>query len=117
MIALEYVQKLAIISFTKHDAKILTKRLKVRTYGSNALLQSYDIQPAPLNKPCISLRVFLFLSYWVSLGEYIQVLMVYPTILQVRFSSYGRGWLTTGGLGNSIFISHLYAFIRGCHLC
>ena len=80
-------------------------------------LQNYAIQPAPLNKPCISLRVFLFLSCRVSLAEYIRVLRVYPTMLQVKFSACGRGWLTTGGLGDSIFISHLYAFIRGCYLC
>ena len=79
-------------------------------------LQSYAIQLAPLNKPCISLRVFLFLYYQVSLAEYIRVLRVYPTMLQVKFLALGRWWLTTGGLGDSIFISHLYAFIRGCHL-
>jgi hypothetical protein len=39
-------------------------------------LQSYAIQPTPPNKPCISLRVFLFLTYWVSLAEYIRVLRV-----------------------------------------
>jgi hypothetical protein len=50
-------------------------------------LQSYAIQPAPLNKPCISLRVFLFLSYRVSQVEYIRVLMFYPTMLQVKFSA------------------------------
>jgi hypothetical protein len=55
--------------------------MKVRTHDSNALLQSYAIQPAPLNKPYISLRVFLFLSYRVSLAEYIRVLRVYPTML------------------------------------
>ena len=67
---------IAIISFTEFDAKILTKILKVRTFDSNALLQSYAIQPTPPNKPCISLRVFLFLSYRVSLAEYILVLRV-----------------------------------------
>ena len=39
-------------------------------------LQSYAIQLAPLNKPCISLRVYLFLSYRISLAEYILVLRV-----------------------------------------
>jgi hypothetical protein len=60
---------------------MLTKGIKVRTHDSNALLQSYAIQLAPLNKPYISLRVFLFLSYRVSLAEYIRVLRVYPTML------------------------------------
>ena len=44
-------------------------------------LQSYAIQPAQLNKPYIPLRAFLFLSYRVSLAEYIRVLRVYPTML------------------------------------
>jgi hypothetical protein len=39
-------------------------------------LQSYAIQPTPPNKPCISLRVFLFVSCRVSLAEYIRVLKV-----------------------------------------
>jgi hypothetical protein len=80
-------------------------------------LQSYAIQPAPQNKPCISLRVFLFLSCRVSLAEYIRLLGVYPTMLQVKFLAYERWWLTAGGLGDSILISHLYAFVEGCHLC
>jgi hypothetical protein len=50
-------------------------------------LQSSAIQPAPRNKPGISLRVFLFLSYRVSLAENIWVLRVYPTMLQVKFSA------------------------------
>ena len=50
--------------------------MKVRTYASNALLQSYAIQPAPPDKPCISLRVFIFLSCQISLAEYIRVLRV-----------------------------------------
>ena len=79
-------------------------------------LQSYAIQPAPLNKRCIPLRVFLFLSYWVSLAEYIRVLRVYPTMLQVKFLAYERWWLIAGGLSGSVFISHLHAFVGGCHL-
>ena len=47
-------------------------------------LQSYAIQLAPLNKPCIPLKVFLFLSYRVSQAEYIRVLRVYSTMLQVK---------------------------------
>ena len=79
-------------------------------------LQSYPIQPAPLNKPCISLRVFLFLSYRLSLAEYIRVLRVYPTMLQVKLLACGRWWLTAGRLDDSVFISYLYAFVGGCHL-
>ena len=41
---------------------------------------------------------------WVSLAEYIRVLRIYPTILQVKFLAYWRWWLTTGGLSDSIFI-------------
>ena len=66
--------------------------------------QSYAIQPAPLNKPCISLRVFLFLSCRVSLAEYIRVLRVYPTMLQVKSSACWRWWLTASGLDDSTFI-------------
>ena len=91
-----------MISFTKLDAKILIKILKVRTYDSNALFAKYAIQPTPPNKPCISLRVFLFLSCCVSLAEYNLVLRVYTTMLQVRLSACGRWWLTAGGLGDSM---------------
>jgi hypothetical protein len=78
-------------------------------------LQSYAIQPAPQNKPCIFWRVFLFLSCRVSLAKYIRVLRVYPTMLQVKFSACWRWWLTAGGLGDSIFISRLYAIVGGCY--
>jgi len=51
----------------------------------------------------------------VSLAEYIRVLRVYPTLLQVMFSTCWWWWLTTGGLGDSILTSHLYAFVGWCH--
>ena len=63
-------------------------------------LQSYAIQPAPLNKPCITLRFFLFLSRQVSLAEYIRVLRICPAILQVKFSACWIWWLIAGRLGD-----------------
>jgi len=51
---------LALISYTKLDAKTLIRILKVRAYVSKALLQSYVIQSSPPNKHCISLESFYF---------------------------------------------------------
>ena len=39
----------------------------------------------------------------VSLAEYIWVLRVYPTMLQVKFLACWRWWLTASGLGDSMF--------------
>ena len=47
---------------------------------------------------------------WVSLAEYIRVLRVYPTMLQVKFLAYGRWWLTAGGLGDSM-LSVIYMLL------
>ena len=40
----------------------------------------------------------------VSLAEYIRVLRVYPTMLQVKFLACGRWWLTAGGLDDSYLL-------------
>jgi len=45
-------------SFIELDAKILTKRLKVRTHDSNALFAKLCYPTNSTKKPCISLRVF-----------------------------------------------------------
>jgi hypothetical protein len=76
-----------MISFTKLGTNILIKRLKVRTYDSNALFVKLCYPTNSRNKPCISMRVFLFLSCRVSLAEYIRVLRVCPTMLQVKLSA------------------------------
>ena len=48
----------------------------------------------------------------VSLAEYIRVLRVYPTILQVKFSACWRWWLTTGGPSDYIYSSSICFCLR-----
>ena len=48
----------------------------------------------------------------VSLAEYIRVLRVYPTILQVKFSACLKWWLTAGGLGDYIYFSSVCFYQR-----
>ena len=44
-------------------------------------------QASPPHKPCMTLCVICFGFRRVSLAEYIRVLRVYPTMLQVEFSA------------------------------
>jgi len=73
-------------SLTELDAKILTKRLKVRTHDSNALFGKVMLSNQLHQKALHILESLLFLSCRVSLAEYIRVLRVYPTMLQVKSS-------------------------------
>jgi len=104
-----------MISFTKLDAKILTKRWKVRTHDSNALfakvMLSDQLHEISLAYPW----VFLFLSCRVSLAKYIRVLRVLSHPVAGEDLVLLKGWLSAGGLDDSIIISHQYDFVGGCH--
>ena len=43
-------------------------------------LQNYAIKPAPRNKSCISLRVFLFLFCRVSLAVYLKLMLLLENV-------------------------------------